>query len=87
MSNIDSTLKLLGITDTNIHVSDVRDEYRGRGQGRKRYQVIHAELTYFLERCPYCGMSTLRRNGHIRTHIHVNGPTDRPVLLALDKQR
>lgn len=87
MSNIDSTLKLLGITDTNIHVSDVRDEYRGRGQGRKRYQVIHAELTYFLERCPYCGMSTLRRNGHIRTHIHVNGPTDRPVLLELDKQR
>lgn len=45
MSDTDSTLKLLGITDTNIHVTDVRDAIHGHGQGRKKYQVIHAELT------------------------------------------
>ncbi|MFD1440783.1 ISL3 family transposase [Lacticaseibacillus hegangensis] len=87
MSDLNSTLKLLGITDSNITVSDVRDEIRGHGQGRKKYQVVHAELTYFLEHCPSCGMPALRRNGHIRTRIHVNGPTDRPVILELDKQR
>ena len=32
-------------------------------------------------------MPALRRNGHIRTRIHVNGPTDCPVILELDKQR
>ena len=87
MSDIDTTLKLLGITDSNIHVTDIHEEKHGRGQGRKNYQVIQAELTYKLERCPHCGMLKLRRNGHILTHIHVNGPTDRPVVLALKKQR
>lgn len=87
MSDTDSTLKLLGITDTNIHVTDVRDAIHGHGQGRKKYQVIHAELTYTLLRCPSCGMDSLRRDGHKLTHIRVNGPTDHPVVLELNKQR
>ena len=55
MSQLDNTLKLLGITDTNIQVFGTRDEFHGRGSGRKKYLVIQAELTYTLRRCPSCG--------------------------------
>lgn len=81
MSQLDSMLKLLGITDTNIHAQDMRDEFHGKGAGRKKYQVLCAELTYTLTRCP----NSLHRNGHKLTRIHVNGPTDRPVILELNK--
>ncbi|MCT3358033.1 hypothetical protein EFT38_00010 [Latilactobacillus curvatus] len=40
MSQLDNTLKLLGITDTNIQVFGTRDEFHGRGSGRKKYLVI-----------------------------------------------
>ena len=87
MSFLNTTLKLVGITDTNIHITDTFEAYHGRGSGRKKYQVVSAELTYTLERCPHCGHRELRRNGHKLTHIHVDGATDRPVVLALNKQR
>ncbi len=35
MSQLDNTLKLLGITDTNIQVFGTREEFHGRGSGRK----------------------------------------------------
>ncbi|TDG88393.1 hypothetical protein C5L28_001281, partial [Lentilactobacillus parakefiri] len=41
---LDNTLKLLGITDTNIQVFGTREEFHGRGSGRKKYLVIQAEL-------------------------------------------
>ena len=87
MSQLDSTLKLLKITDTNIHTEDVREEYRGKASGRKKYLIIHASLTYTLKKCPQCGFNALHRNGFLATHIHVDGPTSQPVLLELDKQR
>lgn len=59
MSQLDNTLKLLGITDTNIQVFGTRDEFHGRGSGRKKYLVIQAELTYTLRCCPSCGYNTL----------------------------
>ncbi len=59
MSQLDNTLKLLGITDTNIQVFGTREEFHGRGSGRKKYLVIQAELTYTLRRCPSCGYNTL----------------------------
>lgn len=40
MSQLDNTLKLLGITDTNIQVFGTREEFHGRGSGRKKYLVI-----------------------------------------------
>ncbi|MBF7128160.1 hypothetical protein ITQ97_10295, partial [Pediococcus pentosaceus] len=43
--SLDNTLKLLGITDTNIQVFGTRQEFHGRGSGRKKYLVIQAELT------------------------------------------
>lgn len=46
MSQLDNTLKLLGVTDTNIRVFGTREEFHGRGSGRKKYLVIQAELTY-----------------------------------------
>ncbi|MGJ3874897.1 ISL3 family transposase, partial [Lactiplantibacillus plantarum] len=52
MSQLDNTLKLLGITDTNIQVFGTREEFHGRGSGRKKYLVIQTELTYTLRRCP-----------------------------------
>ena len=87
MSQLDNTLKLLGITDTNIQVFGTRDEFHGRGSGRKKYLVIQAELTYTLRRCPSCGYNTLHPNGHKLTHVHIAGPMDRPVILELNKQR
>lgn len=59
MSQLDNTLKLLGITDTNIQVFGTREEFNGRGSGRKKYLVIQAELTYTLRRCPSCGYNTV----------------------------
>jgi hypothetical protein len=43
-SQLDNTLKLLGITDTNIQVFGTREKFHGRGSGRKKYLVIQAEL-------------------------------------------
>lgn len=87
MSQLDNTLKLLGITDTNIQVFGTREEFHGRGSGRKKYLAIQAELTYTLRRCPSCGYNTLHPNGHKLTHVHIAGPMDRPVILELNKQR
>ncbi len=87
MSQRDSTLKLLGITDTNIHIQDTREAFHGKGTGRKKYLVIRAELSYTLIKCPQCGFDTLHRNGHKLTHIHVDGLTGQPVVLELNKQR
>ena len=87
MSQLDNTLKLLGITDTNIQVFGTRQEFHGRGSGRKKYLVIQAELTYTLRRCPSCGYNTLHPNGHKLTHVHIAGPMDRLVILGLNKQR
>lgn len=85
MSQLDSTLKLLGITDTNIHAQDVREEFHGKGSGRKKYLVVHADLIYMLTKCPRCGFSDLHKNGHKLTRIHVEGPSDQPVILELNK--
>lgn len=87
MSQLDNPLKLLGITDTNIQVFGTREEFHGRGSGRKKYLVIQAELTYTLRRCLSCGYNTLHPNGHKLTHVHIAGPMDRPVILELNKQR
>lgn len=87
MSQLDNTLKLLGVTDTNIRVFGTREEFHGRGSGRKKYLVIQAELTYTLRRCPSCGYNTLHPNGHKLTHVHIVGSMDRPVILELNKQR
>lgn len=87
MSQLDNTLKLLGVTDTNIRVFGTREEFHGRGSGRKKYLVIQAELTYTLRRCPSCGYNTLHPNGHKLTHVHIAGSMDRPVILELNKQR
>ena len=72
MSQLDNTLKLLGITDINIQVFGTRDEFRGRGSGRKKYFVIQAELTYTLRRCPIRGYNTLHPNEHKLTNVHID---------------
>lgn len=87
MSQYNPTLSVLGIPDTNIHVSEVRDEYRGKGTRRHKVHVIFAELSYSLDRCPLCGMNALRPNGHKLTHIHVKGATAVPTVVDLNKQR
>ena len=87
MSQYNPTLSILGIPDTNIHVSDVRDEYRGKGTRRHKVHVIFGELSYSLNHCPHCGMNALRPNGHKLTHIHVKGATNIPTVIDLNKQR
>lgn len=34
-----------------------------------------------------CGFPDLHKNGHKLTHIHVEGPSDQPVVLELNKQQ
>lgn len=87
MSQFNPTLSILGIPDANIHVSNVRDEYRGTDARRRKYHTIFATLSYTLKRCPLCGFEALRPNGHKLTHIHVKGATEIPTILDLNKQR
>lgn len=88
MSTIDTTLEVLGITDQNIKVHEVRHETRTRSGRKREYLVICADLSYGLTVCPHCQANgTLRPNGHKRTAIHVQSLVDRPVILELNKQR
>ncbi len=88
MSQLDNTLKLLGITDTNIQVFGTREEFHGRGSGRIKYlRSSRQSLPHTLRRCPSCGYNTLHPNGHKLTHVHIAGPMDWPVILELNKQR
>ena len=87
MSNLDTTLKVLGVPDTNIHAYEGRMEYRGNGNRRKKYLVIFAELSYQLTKCPKCHYDELRPNGHKLTHIRFKGVSDVPIMLDLNKQR
>lgn len=87
MSQFNTTLSMLGIPDSNIHVSEVYDEYRGKGSRRHKVHVIFGELSYSLKRCPLCGIEALHPNGHKLTHIHINGATEIPTILDLNKQR
>ena len=87
MSKFNPTLSVLGIPDPNIHVSAAADEFRGHGARRRKVHVILGELSYQLKRCPRCGMEALRPNGHKLTHIHVNGATEMPTIIDLNKQR
>ncbi|MFC6254664.1 ISL3 family transposase, partial [Secundilactobacillus hailunensis] len=79
MSNINTTLEVLGITDTHVHINGYRHENHSKGTGRKKFLVIQAVLTYQLARCPECGFEALYPNGHIKTRIHINSANDRPV--------
>ena len=87
MSNLDSTLKMLGVPDTNIHAYESRMAYRGNGNRRKKYRVIFAELSYHLTKYPKCHHNELRPNGHKLTHIRFKGVSDTPIMLDLNKQR
>ncbi len=56
--NNDSILKLVKLTDTNLHVLDIYSE-RKRGVTS---QVIEATLSYSLTHCPHCHSKALIRN-------------------------
>ena len=45
MSRYNPTLSILGIPDSNIHVSEVYDEYRGKGPRYHKVHVIFGELS------------------------------------------
>lgn len=87
MSTVDTTLKVLGIPDTNIHITGQSEEYRGRGARRRHFFVVRAELTYRLSKCPKCEYSALRPNGHKLVHVRVQSLNGQPVILDLNKQR
>lgn len=46
MSQYNPTLSILGIADTNIHVSDVRNGYRGKDKRCRKVHIIVAKLAY-----------------------------------------
>lgn len=87
MSLCQSTRDLFDIQDENIHVSEVRQEFQGDFAHRHQVKIIRAELSYALTKCPLCGFSTVRPNGHKLTHIKMKGVSDKPLILELNKQR
>lgn len=87
MSTSNTTLKMLGILDSNIHSYEAREEYRGRGARRRKCIVLFAELSYQLTKCPKCQFPALRPNGHKLVHVQLRSVEGQPVVLDLNKQR
>ncbi|GAA2842694.1 MULTISPECIES: transposase [Pediococcus] len=53
MSQLDNTLKLLGITDTNIQVFGTREEFHGRGTAEAQYFLSWTQATLLSKACMY----------------------------------
>lgn len=81
--NNDSILKLVKLTDTNLHVLDIYSE-RKRGVTS---QVIEATLSYPLTHCPHCHSKALIRNGYRLAHAKLPSINGDPIRLLVHKQR
>jgi len=70
----------LQIKDPNIICTDTDNT-------DPRKQIIHAKLTYSLERCPLCGQPTVVRFGTNLINVRMPPVKERPIILKLLKQR
>lgn len=87
MSQNDSILILLGITDEHITVQNVFDATRTRGADTYRIKQIDATLSYTPPRCPHCGMATMIKYGSHRTNVRLPSLNNFEYHLHLRKQR
>ena len=79
----DSILKLVKITDTNLHVLD---SYSERKRGVVTL-IIEAKLSYPLTHCPHCHSEALIKNGYRLAHAKLPSINGDPVRLRVHKQR
>ena len=80
---MDNTLELLGITDSNIKITRFSAE---SVNGEKR-NVIEAQLTYNVNRCPYCESEKVGRNGSKILHTRFTKLHQERFEMKLYKQR
>lgn len=79
----DSILKLVKITDTNLHVLD---SYSERKRGVVTL-IIEAKLSYPLTHCPHCHSEALIKNGYRLARAKLPSINGDPVRLRVHKQR
>ena len=65
MSQNNSILNLLGIEDQNIKVLKVETILKNN----EEWKLIHASLTYPVDRCKNCGFKSVVKNGLRKTDI------------------
>lgn len=87
MSQSNSILSILGITDENITASHVEEKNIVKNGVRKKIRIVHGVLTYSRKRCPSCGFKSLIKNGTRLTKLHLNSINGPQVYLYLKKQR
>ncbi len=79
----DSILKLVKLTDTNLHVVDIYSE-RKRGVVT---QIIEATLSYPLSHCPHCHSQNLILNGKRTVNAKLTSINGSPIQLRVHRQR
>lgn len=87
MSQSNSILNLLGITDKNISVSDVTDGFIGHGSSHRRIKIIHASLSYSPKNCPNCNSDQVIKNGRHSVNARIASLNGQEYHMYLKKQR
>lgn len=83
MSQNNFILNLLGIEDQNIKVLKVETIWKNN----EEFKLIHASLTYPVERCENCGFKTIVKNGFRKTHLRLANLNGVRYEMILAKQR
>ena len=83
MSQNNSILNLLGIEDQNIKVLKVETILKNN----EEWKLIHASLTYPVERCKNCGFKSVVKNGLRKSHLRLASLNGTRYEMILAKQR
>ena len=83
MSQNNSILNLLGIEEQNIRVLEVETVLKSN----EEWKVIHASLTYPVDRCKNCGCKSVVKNGLRKTHLRLASLNGIRYEMILAKQR
>lgn len=87
MSQSNSILNLLGITDKSFIISSVTDGVIGKENNKRHIKLIEASLTYPKKTCPQCGFATLIKNGMRLTNARILSLNGLEYHMKLKKQR
>lgn len=83
MSQNNSILNLLGIEDQNIKVLKVETILKNN----EEWKLIHASLTYPVDRCKNCGFKSVVKNGLRKSHLRLASLNGTRYEMILAKQR
>ena len=76
---------LLNIKDSNINI--LEDYLTFEYIKGDKYKIIHAELVYYAEKCPYCQSREIIKWGTKTTNIKILKISSDNSILRLKKQR